>query len=534
MSRDLYQPDPTRRLEPPVRGPGKRLPADTLGRMERAFGTDLEDIRVHDGSEGASLARSEAASAVAWRNHIAVAEGEGRSRDIFGDLLLAHEIAHSLQQRAGKGAEAVAGEAAAEENAEHAARQAVRRDQGGAAPPAGGSVIPTRLGLRRCGGRRRRVVEALRGERAWTPALARDAFDEYRDMDGSERQDLFRRYFNQGTFHSLLRALPAGDRAEYNREIQDILQRAQRAGVLEAAQAAGLASEADLAQTQADFMLRRNEELARRARPVEAPPPTQAEVAAQQTTQVAQTSIAPQSTGLSAADEREWTRRAEAAVPRLVAYARAHHPDLNLTEAHIVVAVRRVHDRGRHVLAFGEHSGGRHVAVVGRTFAELVEANPAYALDTIVHEVFGHPEYGPYGESGSEYGLVLYDLAAARMPGYTRPAAGTEARRSEIDAYAYQETEIYSLLRQLPYNVPLAPAHAGLHGHPDPEQWVTGRVARMKRQWEPRVVRALLRGMVVRFRMDPRLAPQALEAFERAIRANFTGPEAAVAEEILR
>ena len=63
---------------------------------------------------------------------------------------------------------------------------------------------------------------------------------------------------------------------------------------------------------------------------------------------------------------------------------------------------------------------------------------------------------------------------------------------------------------------------------------MTARVARMKRQWEPRVVRALLRGMVVRFRMDPRLTPQALEAFERAIRANFTGPEAAVAEEILR
>lgn len=534
MSRDLYQPDPTRRLEPPVRGPGKRLSAEMRGRMERAFGADLEDIRVHGDSEGASLARSQAAGAVAWGNHIALAEGEDRSRDIFGDLLLAHEIAHSLQQRAGREPGAAAGESAAEENADRAARQAVRRDQGAPVTPAGGTVRPAVLGLRSCGGRRKRVVEALRGERAWTPALARDAFAEYRDMNASERQDLFRRYFNRGTFHSMLRALPAGDRAAYNQEIQDILRRAQRAGVLDAAQAAGLASEAQLAQAQADFMRARNEELARRSRPAEAPPPTPAEVSAQQRTQVAQTSIQPRSTGLSAEDEREWTRRAQDAVPRLVEYARARHPELNLTAAHIVVAVRRVHDRGQNVLAFGEESGGRHVAVVGRTFAELVEANPGYALDTIVHEVFGHPEYGPYGQSGAEYGLVLYDLAAARMPGYTRPATGTEARRSEIDAYAYQETEIYSLLRQLPYNVPLAPEHAGLHGHPDPERWVTARIARMKQQWEARVVRALLRGMVVRFRMDPRLASQAVEAFERAIRANYTGAEAAVAEEILR
>jgi hypothetical protein len=503
--------------------------------MEQAFGTDLDDVRVHTGSEGASLAQSQSASAVAWGNHIALAPGKYRPGDIFGDLLLAHEVAHTIEQRRatnGSGAGSLS-ESASEQAADTAAVGVIGREQGGrsTAPP---SIPRGGLSLRRCGGRKKRVEEALKGERAWTTELARDAFDEYRDMDGSERQDLFRRYFSRGALQSMLRALAPSDRAEYNAEIQDILRRAQRTGVLEAAQAAGIASEAGLAQTQADFMVARNEELARRNRPVEAPPPTREEVAAQQRTQVSQTSIPPTSTGLSAADEREWTRRADAAVPRLVEYARRTHPGLGLTAAHIVVAVRRVHDRGQHVLAFGEDSGGRHVAVVGRTFAELVEANPAYALDTIVHEVFGHTEYGPYGQPGSEYGLVLYDLAAARMPGYTRPATGTQARRSEIDAYAYQETEIYSLLRQLPYNVPLAPEHAGLHGHPEPERWITARIGIMKRQWEARAAKALLRGMVVRFRMDPRLTRTAIEAFERAIRANYTGAEAANAEEILK
>jgi hypothetical protein len=502
--------------------------------MEQAFGTDLDDVRLHTGSEGASLAQSQSSSAVTWGNHIALAPGKYRPGDVFADMLLAHEVAHTIEQRRSRDGSAGGNlsESASEDAADTAAVHAVGRQQG--APSPAPAIPHGSLSLRRCGGRKKRLEEALKGESVWTASLAREAFEEYRDMDASERQDLFSRYFSRGALHSMLRALSAADRATYNEEIQDILRRAQRAGVLGAAQAAGIASEAALAQTQAGFMVARNEELARRNRPADAPPPTREEVATQQRTQVSQTSIEPRSTPLSAEDEREWTRRANAAVPRLVEYARRTHPGLGLTAAHIVVAVRRVHLRGQTVLAFGEDSGGRHVAVVGRTFAELVEADPAYALDTIVHEVFGHTEYGPYGQAGSEYGLVLYDLAAARMPGYTRPATGTQARRSEIDAYAYQETEIYSLLRQLPYNVPLAPQHAGLHGHPEPEQWVTGRVARIKRQWEPRVARALLRGMVVRFRMDPRLTQRAVEAFERAIRANYTGADAAIADEILR
>src|SRR5205085_4576514 len=111
----------------------------------------------------------------------------------------------------------------------------------------------------------------------------------------------------------------------------------------------------------------------------------------------------------------------------------------------------------------------RNVVMVGRPFVRYVEANPAYALSTVFHELRGHPEYGTYGAAGTEYGLTLYDRAAARMPGYVRPTGA--GRTSEIDAYAYPETEIYSLLREFTYFVPLAPAHtAALQGiYPDTE-----------------------------------------------------------------
>jgi hypothetical protein len=36
-----------------------------------------------------------------------------------------------------------------------------------------------------------------------------------------------------------------------------------------------------------------------------------------------------------------------------------------------------------------------------------------------------------------------------------------------------------------------------------------------------------VRGLYQRFRIDPRLAPAALAAFERGVRANFTAAEAA-------
>jgi hypothetical protein len=64
---------------------------------------------------------------------------------------------------------------------------------------------------------------------------------------------------------------------------------------------------------------------------------------------------------------------------------------------------------------------------------------------------------GSYGDPGTEPGLEIYGRAAARMPGYTRPADDTAARTSEIDAYAYQETEMYSWTREVEYYTPNAP-----------------------------------------------------------------------------
>jgi hypothetical protein len=497
-------------------------------RLEHGLGGRLPDIRLHTGSEAASLANRESARAVTYGSDIAFGSGEYLPGTLGGDALLAHEAAHAIQQEKGTG---TLSEGEAESTAGQATLTSILRWSGSSTPPA--SLPGSGLALRRCNSNN--VQRALDGVIPWTSTLAREALDKYRSMSATDRQKAFDRYYPTGVYQTMLAALTPDDAAgPYVDVIRDITQRAQMRGVMESARASGLANEGQMAQAQATMMQARNQATAQAANPT-GPPPTTAQVAAQQAQQVAQTSIAPSVSGLTGPQITSWSTRATAAIPKMVAYAAAHHPDLHITAADFVVDVPGIEGRGAGVVAYGENVGGRDVVVVGRPFVEYVDKNAAYAMSIVMHELRGHPEYGTYGAPGTEYGLTLYDAASARMPGYTQPAAGTQARQSETDAYGYQETEIYSLLRSLPYHTPLAPADASLSTNPyNPEGWTRDRIGLIKRQWEPRLAQALLHGLYRRLLLDPRITAEALHAFERGVRANYQGPEAAVATAILQ
>ena len=74
--------------------------------MERAFGRQLGQVRVHTGDTAARLATSVGAQAFAVGEHVAFGAGEYRPGTLGGDLLLAHELAHTVQQGTGAGASA--------------------------------------------------------------------------------------------------------------------------------------------------------------------------------------------------------------------------------------------------------------------------------------------------------------------------------------------------------------------------------------------------------------------------------------------
>jgi len=74
---------------------GSALAPQVLDRLETGFGADLSAVRVHEGADAARLAQSHGARAFAIGNHVVLGQGES-SRDVG---LMAHEVAHVLQQR---------------------------------------------------------------------------------------------------------------------------------------------------------------------------------------------------------------------------------------------------------------------------------------------------------------------------------------------------------------------------------------------------------------------------------------------------
>lgn len=78
--------------------PGAALDAATRGAMERRFGHDFSGVRVHVDADAARSARAIGAVAYAAGRHIVFDHGRFRPGDAAGRRLIAHELAHVVQQ----------------------------------------------------------------------------------------------------------------------------------------------------------------------------------------------------------------------------------------------------------------------------------------------------------------------------------------------------------------------------------------------------------------------------------------------------
>jgi hypothetical protein len=110
------------------RDAGRPLASTTRARLEPLLGADLTSVRVHEGERAATVARLLGADAFALGEHVVVGAGK---RD---ESLLAHELAHVVQQRR-PGDAGDPEDAAREAGARAAAGRAVDRAALGAAPP---------------------------------------------------------------------------------------------------------------------------------------------------------------------------------------------------------------------------------------------------------------------------------------------------------------------------------------------------------------------------------------------------------------
>src|SRR6185503_6638867 len=77
---------------------GRPLEASTRGFMEQRFGHDFSRVRVHDDSRAAASARAVHARAYSAGSQIVFGEGKYAPANDAGRRLLAHELAHVVQQ----------------------------------------------------------------------------------------------------------------------------------------------------------------------------------------------------------------------------------------------------------------------------------------------------------------------------------------------------------------------------------------------------------------------------------------------------
>lgn len=101
LSRAVPGPQRVSRAQAAPQGAGAPLGKDVLGDMKDRLGHDFASVRVHADSAGAAASQALSARAYAFGEHISFDAGEYQPHSPAGRELIAHELAHVVQQRGG-------------------------------------------------------------------------------------------------------------------------------------------------------------------------------------------------------------------------------------------------------------------------------------------------------------------------------------------------------------------------------------------------------------------------------------------------
>jgi hypothetical protein len=138
---------PDAQMAPPIvhqvlNSPGKPLDAEIRRSMEPRFGHDFGHVRVHTGAQAAASAQAVNARAYATGSNIVFADGQFSPGTKAGQQLLAHELAHTLQQKntasSASGLPITDPEGRSEREADHAAQAVSTGRQATVTPAAAG------------------------------------------------------------------------------------------------------------------------------------------------------------------------------------------------------------------------------------------------------------------------------------------------------------------------------------------------------------------------------------------------------------
>ncbi len=142
------------------KGNGNPLDSSTKSRMEGAFGTTFNNVNIHTDSEAASMSSDINAQAFAHGQDVFFNKGKYNPGTPEGDMLLAHELTHTIQQN-GAESESKGSETQLEQDANKSSLGLLQRLLTGA-KTLGGNILPRlKSGLRvsKCDGKSKSSVE---------------------------------------------------------------------------------------------------------------------------------------------------------------------------------------------------------------------------------------------------------------------------------------------------------------------------------------------------------------------------------------
>ncbi len=502
--------------------------------MESRYGTNFEDVRIHEGPEADARARSESALAFTLGRDIVFSDGAYRPGTPEGDVLLAHELAHAAQQQgAPREPDAWRRAGAAPHGTDGDERDANDALLRGAAPRQS-----NQLRLSRCNGtpdsKKPHSSPAhtpapagppgahpkpppapqtmFEQPGATTTAGAPTAFSKYRAANATARDLAFDLSYNTGNLKKALTALgPKRATSSYNAEVRELLAKirdkdgdnswtgAFLGGVeREVTEGETGKSVADMGKLQATTL-----------KAAKSSPGGWGGVSKTRWQ------------GLLQPAKNQWTADATAAVAKMVAYAKKHAPALKLTTSSFSFDPDQLDQASLGALAAVGPNPGKDV-LIGFEFVALIRdtGKPEYALSTVAHELRGHVDYDV---SGSNFQQILYDEARK-----SAPSAGSGHQN-----FHYWASEIYSLLQEVPYWTQVTTADQSIavkvpgqtkrahHMNYDPKGAIDGLLQKIQKHWHKDLGIPLAHGFYRRLRMDPNITPGAVKAFEAAVKRVF-------------
>ncbi|GAA1383282.1 hypothetical protein GCM10009661_62730 [Catellatospora chokoriensis] len=491
---------------------GISLPEPLRTRMQQRFGFDLSTVSIHARGADAAAAHALGAAAVTVGRHIVFAQGTYAPETATGQRLIAHELTHVVQNaRFGAGPPRIS---AATDTAEREAERLSNSDAGTVreAPTAAvarQSAPATAPPPNRVQENIPPVFAVFANPVAATPAGAPAAFDAYKALAADDKEKALKWAHSTGRLKLVLAALGPVRAAEpkYADIVHGILRWIEET---ETRKTTGK-TDAEMAKVQATFI---------KAQP-SAPPGWGG------TTQTRWAGLLP-------AARRDWADRGLKAIAAMVSYAHGAAPELGLTAGSFELNFDLMDTLSLGSLAAVGSAPGKNVTI-GFEFVALVEVDPAYALSTVVHELAGHPMYDEASGASTysaNYAAKLYSAAAAQVPSVADPHGN--------ETFGYWQSEIYSLLKEIPYWRAVLPAHAAkrldLPGPAttaaatayDPRSEIPGVLQSIRDNWEPSLVNGLVRGFYQRVANDPSMRRESVTEFENIVRQVFPAADAAV------